>query len=78
MNWDPEETLLPENIKEETELSKLEFIIQDWKKFRMNYPGWIIAPDDIRAKLLRSTVSYIHYISNNHYENISLQFAICL
>ncbi|MCH1911867.1 SIR2 family protein [Leptospira noguchii] len=72
LNWDPEESSLSKNIKKGPEPSNLELIIQDWKKFRMNYPGWIITPEEIRAKLLRSTVDYIYYISNNNYENESL------
>ncbi|MDL5246380.1 SIR2 family protein [Leptospira weilii] len=76
LNWDPEETQLSKKIKKEPEPSKLEIIIQDWKKFRKNYPGWMIAPEDIRAKLLRSTADFIHYISdNNENESLNLRFA---
>ncbi|MDO6384150.1 anti-phage defense-associated sirtuin Dsr2 [Leptospira santarosai] len=77
LNWDPEETSLSENIKKEAETSKLELIIQEWKNFRITYPGWIITPEDLRSKLLRSTMDFIHYVSNNNYENesVNLQFA---
>jgi len=52
-------------------------IVNKWEQDRLQYPGWVVVPEDRRQNLWRATTNWTHFISkaNELPEQLDLSFA---
>ena len=46
-----------------TKVSQLKEIIKEWRQIRLNFPGWVVVPEDLREILWTFTNNWVTYIS---------------
>lgn len=65
------------NDSEEVIKNKLSDCVSVWAQTRMNYPQWIITPEDNRRKLWHKTTDWLHICSEENIweEQLDLNFA---
>ncbi len=73
----------PENSKKlypdskQDKLLQLRELLEEWKTVRLNFPGWVVVPEENRNSLWQSTERWISYISVNDVlpETLDLYFS---
>lgn len=76
LEW-PEESEFIQPDFQRDKTTQLPIVIEHWKNQRLNYPGWLVLPEDRRSYLWRCTQHWIDYITlqDNLPSPLDLEFA---